>query len=172
MKLNCLFSKEQISRRVKELARQITRDYSNSNELFILCVLNGSIFFAADLLRELKIPCMLNCIKAKSYEGSDPAESVNISYGSDINVEGKDVLIVEDIVDTGITLKALMDLYQTHNPRSVKVCAFLDKKSRRKSDVEVDYAGFEIGDQFVVGYGMDYNGKYRELPYIGYIYSE
>ena len=115
---------------------------------------------------------MLNCIKAKSYEGSDPAESVNISYGSDINVEGKDVLIVEDIVDTGITLKALMDLYQTHNPRSVKVCAFLDKKSRRKSDVEVDYAGFEIGDQFVVGYGMDYNGKYRELPYIGYIYSE
>ncbi|MBP1566455.1 MAG: hypoxanthine phosphoribosyltransferase [Oscillospiraceae bacterium] len=172
MKLSCLFSKEQISRRVKEMAREISRDYANSNELFILCVLNGSIFFAADLLRELRIPCMLNCIKAKSYQGTDVANSVNISYGSDINVEGKDVLIVEDIVDTGITLKALMDLYQTHNPRSVKVCAFLDKKSRRKSDVEVDYAGFEIGDQFVVGYGMDYNGKYRELPYIGYIYSE
>lgn len=165
MKIKCLFTKEQISRRVKEIASEISRDYSGSRDLIVLCVLNGSIFFAADLLRELKIPCQLSCIKASA--GSDG--KICISYGSDIDVTGKDVLILEDIVDSGITLKTLIDTYSSHNPASIRVCTFLDKKPRRIENIKVDYVGFDIDDKFVVGYGMDYNSKYRELPYVGYI---
>lgn len=128
-------------------------------------MLNGSIFFAADLLRELRIPCRLSCIKANSVGGGE----IDIIFGADIDVSGKDILIVEDIVDSGITLKALKEIYNRQSPSSIKVCTFLDKKSRRIEDIEADYAGFEIDDKFVVGYGMDYNSKYRELPYIGYI---
>lgn len=165
MKIKCLFTKEQISNRVKALAAQISRDYSGKNEIVVLCVLNGSIFFAADLLRELRIPCRLSCIKANSVGGGE----IDIIFGADIDVSGKDILIVEDIVDSGITLKALKEIYNRQSPISIKVCTFLDKKSRRIEDIEADYAGFEIDDKFVVGYGMDYNSKYRELPYIGYI---
>lgn len=165
MKIKCLFTKEQISNRVKALAAQISRDYSGKNEIVVLCVLNGSIFFAADLLRELRIPCRLSCIKANSVGGGE----IDIIFGADIDVSGKDILIVEDIVDSGITLKALKEIYNRQSPSSIKVCTFLDKKSRRIEDIEADYAGFEIDDKFVVGYGMDYNSKYRELPYIGYI---
>ena len=165
MRIKCLFSKEQISRRVKELSVQISRDYSGTNELLVLCVLNGSMFFAADLLRELHIPCQLNCIKACANESG----KVELCYGADINVSGKDILLIEDIVDSGITLKSIMDIYPKQQPNSIKVCTFLDKKSRRIEDVQADYAGFETDGKFVVGYGMDYNGKYRELPYIGYI---
>ena len=165
MRIKCLFSKEQISRRVKELSVQISRDYSGTNELLVLCVLNGSMFFAADLLRELHRPCQLNCIKACANESG----KVELCYGADINVSGKDILLIEDIVDSGITLKSIMDIYQKQQPNSIKVCTFLDKKSRRIEDVQADYAGFETDGKFVVGYGMDYNGKYRELPYVGYI---
>lgn len=165
MRIKCLFTKEQISKRVKELAVQISRDYSGTNELMVLCVLNGSMFFAADLLREFRMPCQLNCIKACANESG----KIELCYGADINVSGKDILIIEDIVDSGITLKSITEIYQKQDPRSVKVCTFLDKKSRRIEDVQADYAGFEIDDMFVVGYGMDYNSKYRELPYVGYI---
>ena len=144
MRIKCLFTKDQISRRVKELASQISRDYSGTDELMVLCVLNGSMFFAADLLREFRMSCQLNCIKACANE---------------------------DIVDSGITLKSIIEIYSKQGPKSIKVCTFLDKKKRRIEDVEADYAGFEIDDYFVVGYGMDYNSKYRELPYVGYIIS-
>ncbi len=167
MRIKCLFTKDQISRRVKELASQISRDYSGTDELMVLCVLNGSMFFAADLLREFRMSCQLNCIKACANESG----KIELSYGGDINVTGKDVLLIEDIVDSGITLKSLIDIYSQQNPRSIKVCTFLDKKKRRIEDVQADYAGFEIDDYFVVGYGMDYNSKYRELPYVGYIIS-
>ncbi len=169
MKLRCLFSKEQIARRVKQLAETISHDYRNKDELFVICILNGSIFFSADLVRELKIPCIFNCIKAKSYAGTTSTGKVDISYGDSLDVNGKDVLIIEDIVDTGTTLKALIDFYTAKGAASIKVCSFLDKQCRRTADVKVDYYGFEIDDKFVVGYGMDYNEKYRELPYIGYI---
>lgn len=165
MRIKCLFTKDQIYRRVKELAVQISRDYSGKEELMVLCVLNGSMFFAADLLREFKMSCQLNCIKACANESG----KIELAYGADINVSGKNILIIEDIVDSGITLKSIMDIYSSQNPKSIKVCTFLDKKNRRIEDVQADYAGFEIDDLFVIGYGMDYNGKYRELPYVGYI---
>lgn len=165
MRIKCLFTKDQIFRRVKELAGQISRDYSGAKELIVLCVLNGSMFFAADLLRELRTPCQLNCIKACANESG----TIELCYGADINVAGKDVLIIEDIVDSGITLKSITEIYMKQNPKSIKICTFLDKKGRRIEDIQVDYAGFEIDDKFVVGYGMDYNSKYRELPYVGYV---
>lgn len=169
MKIEHLFSRDQISVRVNEMARRISADYSETKELLVLCILNGSIFFTADLLREISVPCNLNCIKAKSYQGTQSTGNVNISYGADVDVSGRDVLIIEDIVDTGTTLKALIEKYKLQKPHSIKVCTFLDKKIRRVEDVSVDYIGFEIDDKFVVGYGMDCDGKYRELPYIGYI---
>ncbi|MBE6852721.1 MAG: hypoxanthine phosphoribosyltransferase [Ruminococcus sp.] len=165
MRIKCLFTKEQISRRVKELASQISHDYQGTNELMVLCVLNGSMFFSADLLREFRMPCQLNCIRACANE----AGKIELCYGADINVSGKDVLIIEDIVDSGITLKSIIDIYLKQSPNSIRICTFLDKKSRRLEDIQADYAGFEIDDKFVVGYGMDYNGKYRELPYVGYV---
>ncbi len=172
MKLKCLFSKEQIARRVSELATQISHDYASSKELQVICILNGSIFFTVDLLRQLRTPCLLNCIRAKSYHKADLSDNVDISYGSDIDVAGKDVLIIEDIVDTGITLNALVDMYHKKDAASVRVCSFLDKKSRHIEDIKVDYVGYNIEDEFVVGYGMDYNNRYRELPYIGYIIKD
>jgi len=165
MRIKCLYTKDQIYRRVKELASQISKDYSGKDELMVLCVLNGSMFFASDLLREFRMSCQLNCIKACANESG----KIELSYGADINVAGKDVLIIEDIVDSGITLKSIRDIYMVQNPKSFKVCTFLDKKNRRIEDIQADYAGFEIDDLFVIGYGMDYNGKYRELPYVGYI---
>lgn len=165
MRIKCLYTKDQIYRRVKELASQISKDYSGKDELMVLCVLNGSMFFAADLLREFRMSCQLNCIKACANESG----KIELSYGADINVAGKDVLIIEDIVDSGITLKSIRDIYMVQNPKSIRVCTFLDKKNRRIEDIQADYAGFEIDDLFVIGYGMDYNGKYRELPYVGYI---
>lgn len=172
MKLKCLFSKEQIARRVSELATQISHDYASSKELQVICVLNGSIFFTVDLLRQLRTPCLLNCVRAKSFHEAGTSDNVDISYGSDIDVSGKDVLIIEDIVDTGITLHALVDMYHKKNASSVKVCSFLNKKSRHIEDITVDYVGYNIQDEFVVGYGMDYNNRYRELPYIGYIIKD
>lgn len=165
MKIKCLYTRDQIARRVKELAGQISRDYARTNELMVLCVLNGSMFFAADLLREFRMPCQLNCIRACANESG----KIELAYGADINVSGKDILIIEDIVDSGITLRSIIDIYQKQEPASIKVCTFLDKKNRRIEDIQADYAGFEIDDLFVVGYGMDYNSKYRELPYVGYI---
>lgn len=169
MKLKCLFTKEQIARRVSELASRISRDYSDKKELIVVCVLNGSIFFTVDLLRQLRTPCQLFCIRAKC---SDSDEDIEITYGSDIDIAGKDILIIEDIVDTGITLSALVDFYRRKNAASVKVCAFIDKKCRRIENTELDYVGFESDDRFIVGYGMDYENRYRELPYIGYIINE
>lgn len=172
MKLKCLFTKEQIARRVSELASQISRDYSEKKELIVVCVLNGSIFFTVDLLRQLRTPCQLFCIRAKSFSTDGTTQDVDISYGSDMDIAGKDILIIEDIVDTGITLGALAEFYRKNNASSVRVCAFIDKKCRRIEDINIDYRGFESDDRFIVGYGMDYNNRYRELPYIGYIIKE
>ena len=146
MRIKCLFSKEQISRRVKELAVQMSHDYSGTNELLVLCVLNGSMFFAAGLLRELHTPCQLNCIKACANESG----KVELCYGADINVSGKDILLIEDIVDSGITLKSITEIYMKQNPKSIKICTFLDKKGRRIEEIQVDYAGFEINLLFYI----------------------
>lgn len=169
MQIKELFSRQQITDRVKEMAEVISEDYKESNQLIIISVLNGSVFFTTDLLRELKVPCVLSFLKAKSYQGMCSTGNVNISYSDDIDLSGKDILIIEDIVDTGITLCALKKYYQKLDPASVKICTFLNKTCRRQADVVPDYIGYEIDDKFVIGYGMDYDSLYRELPYIGYI---
>ncbi|MDO5559756.1 MAG: hypoxanthine phosphoribosyltransferase [Oscillospiraceae bacterium] len=169
MQIKELFSRQQIEDRVKEIAGVINEDYKDKKEICIISVLTGSVFFTADLLREIKIPCNLNFLKAKSYQGMCSTGNVNISYGDDIEIEGKDVLLIEDIIDTGITLCALKKYYSTMNPASFKICTFLNKTCRRVENVVPDYEGYEIDDKFVVGYGMDVDGKLRELPYIGYI---
>lgn len=162
--LEILLSKEEISGRVRELAEAVSRDYGGKNPL-LLCVLKGAVFFLADLIRELRISVRVDFISASSYQKDRSKGAVEISPLFTSDIRGKDVLVVEDIIDTGLTCAALIDYLAVHKPASLKVCALLDKPSRRRAkSVRPDYVGFTIPDRFVVGYGLDYEGKYRELP--------
>lgn len=159
-----LITREEISKRVKELGRKISSDYKDS-ELVLIGVLKGAFIFLADLMRELTIITDMDLISVSSY--ADDTESsgiVRIIKDVDINISNKHVLIVEDIVDTGLTLKHLKQLFKTRGPKSVKLCAIFDKPSRRRVNIEVDYRGVEIPNEYVIGYGLDYMGKYRNLP--------
>ncbi len=162
-----LLSEEQISEIVKKLGKQITEDYKGKN-LLVVSVLKGSIMFMADLLREIKIHCKIDFMAVSSY-GSGTATSGSVKIIKDLNIDlsGYDLLIVEDILDSGVTLSNLRDLLMTRKPASFKICTFLDKPERRKADVYADYVGAEIPDAFVVGYGLDYDEKYRNLPFLG-----
>jgi hypoxanthine phosphoribosyltransferase len=159
-----LFTKEAIDRRVRELAGQISQDYAGK-ELLVVGVLNGAFVFMADLIRALAVPCRVDFVRMASY-GSGCESSGEIKIGKDLEapIAGRDVLIVEDIVDTGLTLSRLVQMLRERQPASVRVCAFLDKKERRRVPFVADYVGFSIPDRFVVGYGLDYNEKYRFLP--------
>lgn len=159
-----LFSKEVIGNRVRELADEISRDYSG-RELIVIGVLKGAFIFMADLIRSLQIPCMVDFAQLASY-GSGSVSSGNVVIKKDISlpIEGMDVLIVEDIVDTGLTLSFLVKTMKERSPRSLKVCVFLDKKMRRKVPFTADYTGFAIDDGFVVGYGLDFDEQGRYLP--------
>lgn len=172
MKRKILFTKEVIEKRVWELAETISRDYEGG-ELIVIGVLKGAFVFMADLIRHFSIPCLIDFVKLASYgAGSVSSGKVVMTKDIDIsNIEGKDVLIAEDIVDTGLTLSFLVNLFRERNPRSVKVCALLDKRQRREVPFEADYVGFTIEDGFVVGYGIDFNEKFRYLPEI-YIIGE
>jgi hypoxanthine phosphoribosyltransferase len=162
-----MLSKDAISARVRELGRQIADDYAGKN-LVVLGMLNGAFVFLADLARALDMDFQVHFMKASSYgQGQESSGEVNISLAPPCLMEGKDILIVEDIVDTGRTLAKVIGLLQGQSPASVRVCTLLDKPSRRVADVCVDYVGFTIEDAFVVGYGMDVDEKYRNLPYIG-----
>ena len=167
MKRKILFTKEVIEKRVWELAETISRDYEGG-ELIVIGVLKGAFVFMADLIRRFSIPCLIDFVKLASYgAGSVSSGKVVMTKDIDIsNIEGKDVLIAEDIVDTGLTLSFLVNLFRERNPRSVKVCALLDKRQRRKVPFEADYVGFTIEDGFVVGYGIDFNEEFRYLPEI------
>jgi len=164
MNKKILLSRETIEKRVHELGEQISRDYADS-ELIIVGVLKGAFIFMADLIRALSIPCSVDFARLASY-GSGAASSGKVIMTKDIetSIKGRDILIVEDIVDTGLTLKFLVDWFLERNPRSLKVCAFLDKQGRRKVSFEADYVGFTVADAFVIGYGLDFNEKGRFLP--------
>ncbi|MHB9098142.1 MAG: hypoxanthine phosphoribosyltransferase [Syntrophales bacterium] len=162
--LEVLFPKGIIEERVRELAEQISRDYAG-RELLIVGVLNGAFIFMADLIRSLAIPCRVDFVRLASY-GSCTVSSGEVRITKDLEtpIAGKDVLIVEDIVDTGLTLSRLVDMFRERRPESLRVCALLDKAERRLVPFTADYVGFPIPDHFVVGYGLDYNEKFRFLP--------
>lgn len=158
---------EAIAAKVREMGELISRDYLGK-ELVAVCILKGSMMFYADLLREIKIPLMADFMSISSYGNSRKSSGVvQIVKDLDNNIAGKDVLIIEDIMDSGQTLAFLMELLQARDPISLKICCLLDKPSRRVAAVQPDYCGFEIPDEFVVGYGLDFAEYYRNLPYIG-----
>jgi hypoxanthine phosphoribosyltransferase len=164
-----LISKEQLDVRVKELAAQLDKDYEGKKPLFI-CILKGSIMFYTDLLRALTIDCAMDFMSVSSYRNSTTSGEVKIIKDLDDPIVGKDVIIVEDIIDSGNTLSYLKRLLYSRNPNSVKIITMLDKPERRKAQIEPDYTGFVIEDEFVVGYGLDYAQDYRHYPDI-YILS-
>jgi len=168
----CLISGEEIAKKVAALGREITRDYRDK-ELVVVGILKGAVVFLADLIREIKIPLFLDFMAVSSYGSSTESSGVvRIMKDLDGSVENKDVLIVEDIIDTGLTLKYLVENLEARKANSVKVCTLLDKPTRRKTHVDVHYNGFVVPDEFLVGYGLDYNDKYRNLPGIHILKKE
>jgi len=165
-----LLSEAEIQKRVAELAAQISTDYSNAGDLVMIGVLKGAFIFLADLSRRLTIPRTIEFIAVSSYgSGSRATGAVRLVMDVRGNIEGKHVLIVEDIVDTGHTLKYLIGMLKSHRPASVKTCALVRKADQAEVEVNVDYLGFDIGNEWVVGYGLDYAERDRTLPYIGII---
>jgi hypoxanthine phosphoribosyltransferase len=170
-RLSVMLSAEQIATRVRELGAQITKDYADKN-LVLVCVLKGSFVFAADLARAIDLPLRIEFLGVRSYgEGTESSGVVQITQDLSKPIADENVLIVEDIVDTGLTIAHLMDLFRTRQPKSVKVCALLHKPARARVKIDVDYLGFTIEDRFVVGYGLDFAEKYRNVPYIGVVES-
>ncbi len=166
-----LISQEEITKKVKELGKRITKDYEGKS-LLCVCILKGSFMFTADLIREIKLPLEIDFMAVSSYGSSTKSSGiVKIIKDLDRSVEGKHVLIIEDIIDSGLTLQYLFSNLVNRKAESVKICSFLDKKERRVVDILPDYIGYEIPDEFVIGYGLDFAGKYRNLNYVG-IYSE
>jgi len=161
-----LISAEAIRERVREMAEQISADY-DGREVTLLCVLRGAFVFTADLLRCLRVPARIDFIAISSYgAGTESSGVVRITRDVEDSIEGRDVLVVEDIVDTGLTLRYLLENLATRAPASLRVCALLDKPARRRTAVVADYVGFAIDDQFVVGYGLDFDQRHRGLPFI------
>ncbi len=168
------FSREQLAEMTKRIGTEISRDFADKN-LLMVSVLKGSVVFMADLMRNITIPCRIDFITAASY-GAGTSSSGNVDITKDLSedVKGYDILIVEDILDSGNTLQKLSDFLMTKNPSSITICTLLDKPSRRSPDVKISakYIGAEVRDEFVVGYGLDYNQKYRNLPFIGILKPE
>jgi hypoxanthine phosphoribosyltransferase len=168
----CLIDHEAIAARIQELARQISRDYPDGS-LVLLCILKGAIVFLSDLMRHLDIPAEIDFVRLASYgSGQISSRDVRITKDIEVPIVGKDVLIIEDIIDTGWTLSYLMERLSGHHPKSVRICALLNKAARRETEVDVHYVGFDIEDHFVVGYGLDVNEQYRGLPDICYLEEE
>ena len=164
-----LISAEDLQRRIAELAAQIDRDYAASDRLVCVGVLKGAVFFLTDLIRQVNVPVAVDFFQVSSYRSSTEPGELRVRKDIDLPVRGADVLIVEDIVDTGYTLRTILDMFRFRGAKTVKLCALLDKRSRREVEVAVDYCGFEIEDRFVVGYGLDFDERYRNLPYIGFL---
>ena len=164
-----MYSKEQIDQMVTEIATRINKDYEGK-QIHMICVLKGGVFFMCELAKRISVPVSLDFMCVSSYgDATTSSGVVRIAKDLDESIEGKDVLIVEDIIDSGRTLYYLIDVLKKRNPKSIQLCTLLDKPERRERDVKVDYVGFEIPDEFVVGYGLDYAQKYRNLPYIGVV---
>ncbi len=162
-----LFDENTLAARIREMAGVISAEYKGRNPL-IISILKGSFVFTADLVRNLDIPCTLDFISCSSYgSGSSTTGAVKIIKDLDTDISGRDVIIAEDILDSGVTLSYIMNLMSAKNPASIKLCVLLDKPARRKNSIRADYVGFQIPDEFVVGFGLDFDEKYRNLPYIG-----
>jgi len=167
-----LIDEETLSTRVAELGAEVSADYQG-RDLLLIGVLKGAVFFMADLMRHITVPCEVDFMAISSYgDSTDSAGIVRILKDLDINIEGRDVLVVEDIIDSGLTLSYLMRNLESREPASLEVCALMTKPDRREIDVPVRYIGFEIPNRFVVGYGLDFGERYRNLPYVGVLNEE
>jgi hypoxanthine phosphoribosyltransferase len=164
-----IISAEDIDTRVKELGETITRDYQDSEKLLLLGLLRGSVVFLTDLMRQIRRPITMDFMSISSYNKSESSGFVRIDADHKTNIRGWDVILIDDIVDSGYTIRTIKKLLLDREPRSLKMCALLDKPERHKVDVTIDYLGFSIPDYFVVGYGLDYDEKGRNLPYIASI---
>lgn len=167
--IRVLLPEEELAARITEIGEQISKDYEGES-VFIVCILKGAAFFACELAKRITVPVTIDFMATSSYgSGTVSSGQVKIKKDLDLDVEGQNVIIVEDIIDSGNTLNFLSKLFKERNAKSVRMCTMLDKPDRREVDVDVDYTGFTIPDQFVVGYGLDYDQKYRNLPYIGVV---
>ena len=168
-KIRVLLPEEDVNKRISEVAEQISKDYEGK-QIHLICILKGGVFFTCELAKRITVPVTMDFMSVSSY-GDDTKSSgvVRIVKDLDESLEGKDVLVVEDIIDSGRTLFYLLEILKKRHPKSMRLCTLLDKPDRRVRDVSVDYVGFEIPDEFVVGYGLDYAQKYRNLPYIGVV---
>ena len=171
-KISVLISEEKVDARVREIAAQISDTYAGK-VVHLVCILKGSVFFACELAKRITVPVALDFMSVSSY-GNSSVSSGKIIMKKDLeeSIVGKNVIVIEDIVDTGRTLSYLLDNLRQRNPKSLKLCALLDKPDRRVVDINADYTGFEIPDLFVVGYGLDYAQRYRNLPYVGVLEVE
>lgn len=169
-----LFDQKTLEKRAYEIGKQITEDYKDSDkEVIFIGILRGAVMWMTDVLKNVDLPCTIDFMACSSYGSSTKTSGVvKINKDLDSDIKGKHVIIVEDIVDSGITLSYLKSYLANHNPESIKICSLLDKKAGRRCEIEADYVGFEVDDLFIVGYGLDYNQKYRNLPYISYLTEE
>ena len=166
--IKVMISEEDVDKRIQELGKQISEAYAGK-QVHLICVLKGGVFFMCELAKRITVPVSMDFMSVSSYgDGTSSSGVVKIAKDLDEPLEGKDVLVVEDIIDSGRTLYYLLEILK-RNPNSMKLCTLLDKPDRRVRDVKVDYVGFEIPDEFVVGYGLDYAQKYRNLPYVGVV---
>ena len=166
-----LISEEEIKEICKRLGEQISKDYAGK-KLFLVSVLKGAVVFMADLMRNITCECEIDFLAVSSYSGAKTTGVVKFKKDMDVNPDGMDILIVEDILDSGVTLSYLKEVLLQRNAASLKICAFLDKPANRRADIKADYVGKVVPDEFVVGYGLDYNEKYRNLPYVGVLSPE
>ncbi|MFG1481450.1 hypoxanthine phosphoribosyltransferase [Halobacteriovorax sp. HFRX-2_2] len=166
MAIETYFSEEKINERIKELAAKIDSDFQGE-EVVIIGVLNGAFIFVADLIRQMNSPVYFDFIGASSYKGTESTGKISITKDIKVDIKDKNVILVEDIVDTGLTISELTKMLKERGPKTIKLATLLHKKVKTQHNVEIDYLGFEIEDKFVIGYGLDYDGRYRELPYIG-----
>lgn len=171
-RIDIMLDEEKVNEKIKELGKKISHDYAGK-EVYLVCILKGASFFACELAKRITVPVYLDFMSVSSY-GNEAKSSgvVKIIKDLDAPLEGKNVIIVEDIIDTGNTLSYLVDTLRQRNPESIALCTLLDKPDRRMTDIPVDYTGFQIPDEFVVGYGLDYGQKYRNLPYIGIVHID
>jgi len=166
-----LISEEEIKEICKRLGEEISRDYKDKN-LLLVSVLKGAVVFMADIMRNITCDCEIDFLAVSSYSGSKTTGVVKFKKDMDVDPDGRDILIIEDILDSGVTLSYLKQVLLQRNAKSIKICTFLDKPANRRADIEADYVGKVVPDEFIIGYGLDYNEKYRNLPYVGVLKRE
>ena len=171
-RIRVLLSEEKVNEKIAEMGKRISEDYAGKS-VHLICILKGSVFFTCELAKRITVPVSMDFMSVSSYgDGTKSSGVVRIAKDLDETLEGKDVIVIEDIIDSGRTLSYLMEILSKRNPASLRLCTLLDKPDRRVARVKVDYVGFEIPDEFVVGYGLDYAQRYRNLPFIGIVEFE